>query len=102
MIPRYEEKADLLYNKFHGLCQIAMSQDKIAPCTELHHYRVHNTKYNRKKFPLLVNSILNLIPVNHAYHMQKPSFGIITDHQAGLIERYLERNPSTNKFVNFL
>jgi hypothetical protein len=67
--------------------------------TELHH-RLHNTKVNKKKYPLFLNSMLNLMPVCNMYHLTNPSYGKITDYQADKYERFLERHPKICAFVN--
>ena len=42
------------------------------------------------------------MPVNHDYHMNHPSFGIITDYQAQRIESFLQRHPRICEWVNTL
>ncbi len=67
---------------------------------ELHHTKVHNTKIARKKFPLFIDSVLNLTAVNHTNHMNNPSWGISTDYICEKYERFLERHPKICNWVN--
>lgn len=68
----------------------------------LHHYRIHNTKNNRKRYPLLVDSLLNLLPVFNSYHILNNSWGKISEFNADKIERFLEKHPRAERFVNVL
>ena len=100
-MPHYDDKFEYLANKQKWICPISQYCHKpIMIDKVLHHYRVHNDKYNRKKYPLLLNSMLNLMPVNNDYHLAHPSFGGITDYQADKIERFLEKHPRISSWVN--
>ena len=99
-IPYYEEKMYFLGNK-HEYCVIAKSQYKRAKITELHHTYIHNTCINRRRFPLLVNSIWNLSPVNHSYHMDNDGWGKIGIYEADWIEKYLADNSDVANVINF-
>jgi hypothetical protein len=99
LIPNYEIKMRFLSEVQGGNCAIAADEGKVAPITELHH-RLHQTKENRKCFPLFINSVLNLTAVNHNFHMQRPSFGKIYLRTALKIERYLSRKTSVNVWCN--
>jgi hypothetical protein len=57
------------------LCPIARAHGAMAVPHEIHHARAHNTKANRKRFPHFINSLFNLMAVNHDWHMMYPSFG---------------------------
>ena len=99
MIPNYQEKMRFISAIQLGNCAIARNEGVVAQITELHH-RLHDTKENRKKFPLFINSCLNLLGVNHDKHMVRGSFGKITDLQAEDIETVLRLNPILEQFVN--
>lgn len=68
----------------------------------LHHTKVHNTKINQKRYPQLINSLLNLTPVFNSYHILNASWGKISEYNADKIERFLERHPKASQFVNNL
>lgn len=82
-----------------GCCPIAAAYDKFAKPQSIHH-RLHNSKVNRKEFPLFINSIWNLYLVNHNWHMMYPSFGKITVLEAYKREAFLQRHPAIAKRVN--
>lgn len=101
MIPYYSEKVRYLREHQGGCCPIAMDKKgERQPVTEMHHKLVHKTKRNIKHFPLLIDSLLNLILANHDMHMSWPSWGKISDYQAYQIEHFLERHPRMASFVN--
>jgi len=83
------------------LCPIAADKgDTEAIPTELHHCRVHDLKWARRKFPLFINSLFNLVAVNHRWHMQNPSWGKWPEWRVAQIERGLERHPAHAREVN--
>jgi len=101
MIPYYEKKWQYLNWHQKGRCPIAWEKDgEIVMLHELHHAGIHDTKLNRKRWPLLIDSLLNLKLVNHNYHMMWPSWGRISDLEADRKERFLERHPKICEFVN--
>ena len=97
MIPHYEEKFEYLCkhqervflrkSKFHGIKNI-QEEAFCFSAAELHH-RLHNTKMNRDKQPIFIHSLLNLVAINHDYHMKWPSFRKIYFVDAALWERFL-------------
>jgi hypothetical protein len=95
----YEGKLVFLARRKNWMCPIAASMGRPAQAQELHH-KCHNTRINRKKYPLFIDSLLNLLAVNHSYHMIKPSWAKITDYQAGKYEAFLRRHPKIAMFVN--
>jgi hypothetical protein len=101
MIPNYQAKWEYLTNKYGVLCPIQQHYNKgdIAMVTDLHH-RCHNHKWRRKAYPLFIHSILNLIPVNNAWHLKHGSFWKIDDGKALRYERFLQRHPKLSEFVN--
>lgn len=105
VIPNAFEKSVYLDKHQKYTCPIA--KEKINPKklrgyypSQLHHAGVHNTKVNRKKYPLFLHSLMNLKLVNHNLHMQFGSWGKISDIEAEKRERFLERHPLICKFVN--
>lgn len=68
----------------------------------LHHYLVHDTKINRRRYPLLLDSLMNLLPVVNAYHIWNSSWGKISEFQADKVETFLFNHPKAHRFVNHL
>ena len=98
----YEAKWAYLTSKTKGICPIAKDKEGWAePATELHHI-IHNTKVNRKLYPLLIDSVWNLVAVNHYWHMKYPTFGRPYGWQMKAVRReaFLERHPMIAKAVN--
>ena len=50
---------------------------------DLHHMHIHNTKPNRRRFPLLIDSAWNCILVEHEIHMSNPSYVAISETWSG-------------------
>jgi hypothetical protein len=55
---------------------------------DLHHVKP-NTKINRKRWPLFINSPFNLIPIDHDYHMNCPLPEKPSDLVCDLYEEWL-------------
>jgi len=98
-IPHYEKKFWYIYKHQSGRCVIGSSENWILPMDALHH-KLHNTKVNRKKYPLFIHSILNLVGVFNALHLVRGSWGRITDIEAQKYEDFLIRHPNICNFVN--
>ena len=84
-------------------CPIAMSDGFYAHGQDLHHARMPNTKTNRKLYPLVIHSMLNLMYVNHDYHLQNGRFGQRKGYLwAEKAQAFLEKNSHKNirAFVN--
>ena len=98
---RHISRFNAIYRNQNGWCAIAESLDKVAEITELHHAHIHNTKPNRKRFPLLINSLWNLYGVNHHYHMANPSWsppkGRWSLMECDKREEFLNRHPLIRK-----
>jgi hypothetical protein len=105
MIPNYTEKWEYLVNKHGVFCPIQRhylpkSQTALkARVTDLHHM-CHNTKWRRKNYPLFIHSLLNLLPVNNAWHLKHGAFKKIDDLQAAKYEKFLSNHPKISEFVN--
>jgi len=115
-IPHREEKWEILSSRRNGPiahwshdcgprvpahhCAIAYQRGKeIGVSMELHH-RFHDTANHRARCPHLIHSMLNLMPVNHGWHMNNPSAFKIGDYEAARLERWLERHPVFCAYVN--
>ena len=96
----YEEKFNFLIRKYGIRCPIAAEKGgQVDIVTDLHHL-CHNTKWRRKKFPLFIDSILNLRPVSNKHHLANGSWGKISDTKAEKYERFLNKHPGISNFVN--
>jgi hypothetical protein len=95
----YTAKFRYLIRRQNGNCAIAVAYDGAAAPDSLHH-RLHNTKVNRKKYPLLIDSLWNLVAVNMAWHMQHPSFGGMWPREALSREAFLGRHPMIAAALN--
>lgn len=76
---------ELAFNLGHGYCMCSKGCTKRA--TEIHH-KLPNTKPNKSKFPLFIESIFNLCPINNCCHLN----GIIPKigwHEAAIYEEWL-------------
>lgn len=100
MIANYEKKFAYLLRRQGGCCPIAATKKRWAVTpTELHH-RLHNLKWARKKFPLFIDSVWNLMAVCHWAHMEWPSYGKISYLEAERREAFLQRHPLIARAVN--
>ena len=99
-IPNYEQKWIYLITKYGVGCPIALERGNRAAGVEDLHHLCHPSEWRRKAYPLFLNSLLNLRPVNHGWHLRFGSWGKIHDMKAQQYERFLERYPKVAKFVN--
>jgi len=95
----YEAKMMYLIRKQNGQCPIALESGKDIFPLELHH-RTHNTKVNRKLYPLFIHSVWNLYAVDHIHHLMRPAFGKIVYREAAKREEFLMRHPMIARAVN--
>lgn len=96
----YAAKMSYLLRRQGGYCAIASELGmEFARPTQLHH-RCHNTKRARNKYPLFIDSLMNLVAVNHDQHLMHPSALKIRDNEAESRERFLERHPAIARAVN--
>lgn len=96
----YEAKYEYFLSKQHYFCAIAAEELEDAYMTELHH-KCHQKKWRHKKYPIFMDSILNLVGVSNKWHMHKPHFRKISDRQAEKYERFLS-NPIHWKYKEFV
>lgn len=99
MIDKYIPKLHFLIHRQGYNCVIARAYGMWAKPANLHHL-CHNTKMHRRMFPLFLNSLWNLAAVNPDWHMKHPSFGKITDLEAGSREAFLLRHPQIASALN--
>jgi len=96
----YAEKMEYLTLRQKWLCPIAASKGvKGYGLTQLHH-RLHDHKNYRAKYPLFIDSIMNIVAVNHSWHIANPSALHLGEYYAGRCERFLERHPRFAMWVN--
>lgn len=89
--------------KKHPYCFIAYEKYQIIETpTEIHHARIHNTKWAKLKYPNFLNSVFNLKPVSHKYHMENPSYGKWPEWRIAIIERGLMRHKLHQKYLCYL
>lgn len=96
---QYTQKFAYLLRRQHGNCAIAAEYDGAAAPDSIHH-RLHDTKVNRQKYPLLIDSLWNLLAVNADWHMMHPSFGAIRTLEADRREAFLRRHPMIAEALN--
>ena len=94
----YDEKMAAVYYKQGGQCAIS-GKGCTRAITELHH-RCHKTKWRAKLYPHFIDSLLNLVGVCHACHMNQPHYGKIIDREADAIEKSLVMDPDMARKVN--
>lgn len=95
----YTEKALYLYHYQHARCPVCHCYF-VEGKADLHH-KMRNTAGNRKRYPLLIDSIMNLQLIPTECHINKHgSCGKMTDIEAEKIERYLSQNPVIAEYVN--
>ena len=102
MVRQAPEKIPFYFSKFKYLvlrkdfqymeCPIAKSLGKrLVKADALHHAGIHNTGENRARFPLVVHSLINLLPVNNNFHLIRGSYGIKPDSWAEAWQRFLSK-----------
>lgn len=93
----------ILLQHQQGKCPIAKSKGASAFPEELHHSHLHNREMNRKRFPLLIDSLWNLVAVSHKYHMENGSWTPTKRWslaEADERERFLQRHPAIAGYLN--
>jgi len=76
------------YNVHNGYCRVKGCTNKIHSF----HHRIENTKYNRKKFPLFIQSQMNCAGLCDQHHINHSSVACldINEQEAMHYEKYLE------------
>ena len=101
----YETKRDYLMGVQGWWCPICKYDINTQEKIDLHH-TLHNTKPNRKKFPLLIHSIFNLQLVHHSCNTgnwgksKANSFNNMPVLMAEQLEYYLEQRPYMAEWAN--
>ena len=97
-VENYPEKALYMMRRQGFYCAIGNTIGKKYKVTDMHH-RLHNTKTNRKVFPLFINSVFNMWMVNNGLHLQNPSAGKISLLVAKEIELRLRASIKLNDWA---
>jgi len=95
----YDSKFKYLWEHQKTLCAMTGKWLSHSSKVDMQHC-CHQTKWRRKKFPLFIDSILNLRLVDHSYHLTHGSELKIYDLQAEKYEKFLERHPMISQWVN--
>lgn len=93
----------VVHNRRHGIlgCQIAWHMEsKIERSNQLHHAAIHDTDLNRQAYPLLIDSMLNIMPVSRVYHEKYRNYGKRPVIWANRVHDFLERHPRIAYYVN--
>jgi hypothetical protein len=80
-------------------CILAKARGQWAPIVQYHH-RLHDTLPNHMRFPLLINSMWNLVGVSVDPHMEQPSALGMSVREAESRERWLQRHPRAAAWLN--
>ena len=101
-ISYYKEKTQYLYIHQGGKCAITGKPlgNPAVSKWDLHH-KLESSKVNKYRFPRLINSLWNLVLVDHNAHMSSPHPGM-TVYQAEGREAFLECHPKISWFLNYL
>ena len=108
LIPLYEKKFQYLIERQkrkEGLiyCPIHFEESGFyKPPDVLHHTLIHDRDINHRRYPHLINSLLNLTPVWNSLHIWRGSWGKISEYNSDKIESFLRRHPQASDFVNFM
>jgi hypothetical protein len=84
----YYEMVSLLREKQKGICPICnkLLNGKI----DIHHAKVHNTKWAKIHVPLLLNDEINLVLLHHSCHINNSNYGRVSDYEAEELEQTLQ------------
>lgn len=97
----YIDKFNYLYKHQLGDCPICKEPIRSIGWPDIHHI-VHNTGANRKKFPLFIDSLLNLQILHHECHINGVGLKQISELKASKYEKFLGKkiHKEIAKFVN--
>ena len=98
-IPHAEAKALYLRARQLNICAIGQAYGFAKPVEELHH-KLHNTEPNRRQYPLLIHSLMNLVGVSRYWHTMHPYWGRPTLLDADKMEAFLRRHPQIAEKLN--
>jgi hypothetical protein len=97
----YGNKLEYLYKHQKYRCSICGNLMSFSQPLDLHHI-MSQGKWQRRKFPLLIDSLLNLKLLHSSCHLSKVGGLRMSELEAKKKEAYLERNPRIAKWVNTL
>lgn len=95
----YAEKMQYLYKHQEYKCLICGQFLTIQEGLDLHH-KYSNTKHGKRKYPLFINSLLNLSLLHSTCHLNKCGGLRITDYNASRYERFLEKHKNISEWLN--
>ena len=99
MIPNYDKIKRYLYIHQDRKCPVCKKIMLYNEKLDLHH-RVNNSKWRRKKYPLFINSLLNLVLLHNTCHLKMGRFLQLTDYRANKIELFLQKHKKIAEWVN--
>lgn len=67
MMDNYDMKRQVLYQLQHGRCPV--TNKPLDDYVDMHHAGKPGTKWNRRRWPLLIDSVINLMLVDPGRHM---------------------------------
>jgi len=82
---------DFLFQRYGDLCRLSKFKYHTRPANSLHH-RLSQTEINKRKFPVFIHSIYNMIPLNIDSHEMWP-VPRFTEQKAIYFERILRKRP---------
>ena len=74
-----------IYEAQNGYCA---REGCLRPIHSIHH-KLHNTKYNRQRFPLFISSPLNGVGLCYEDHTNKSHLFKVTEKEARVYEEFL-------------
>lgn len=77
-----------IFQAYNGYCQC--SKNCLEKATDIHHIKA-NTKVNKKKFPLFINSPFNMLPLNNGCHLWNVLPKAPSDEVCQVYEDYLKK-----------
>ena len=95
----YDEKVEFLYLFQEGKCRITGEKLRVGDKWDLHHI-IDKGKKNRRRFPLYIDSILNLVLVSRSAHETKTKPSKPPLYVVDIIEKKLLTSPELCSMVN--
>ncbi|MHA1437931.1 MAG: hypothetical protein ACTSPD_10175 [Promethearchaeota archaeon] len=81
-----EETKQAIYESQNGYCKVKGCHNSIHSV----HHKLHDTEYNRRKYPLFIDSPFNAVGLCEHHHTQKSHEWRVTDQEAKMYEEYLD------------
>ena len=96
-----DAKVAYLYRHQDGKCAISGACiPLLSGLTEIHHAHCHDTKNNRRQFPILIDSAWNLELVSKFEHEKDRSHGIWSYERCARAEAFMRRHPRIARWAN--